>query len=119
MKKYIIVNLIGAAKDKITLFLQGNDHYKITEMVKEAGYGDYKILDDWKIVDAKVINGNRSHIKYCVSYSLLNDQNDLEILKSDFANFENEEDALRFYESLLILPKLYTANFTEVIETTG
>lgn len=116
MEKYIIVNLIGAAKDKVTLFLQGNDHYKIAEMVKEAGYGDYKILDDWKIVDAKVINGNRSHIKYCVSYSIsLN----CETTESDFRNFENKEDALSFYESLLILPELYTANFAEVIETTG
>lgn len=115
MEKHIIVNLVGAAKDKVTLFLQGNDHYKITEMVKEAGYGDYKILD-WKIVDAKVINGNRSHIKYCVSYSIsLNS----ETTESDFRNFEDKEDALSFYESLLILPELYTANFAEVIETTG
>ena len=115
MEKYIIVNLIGAAKDKVTLFLQGNDHYKIAEMVNEAGYGDYKILDDWKIVDAKVINGNRSHIKYCVSYSVHNNGT----IESDFKNFEDKEDALSFYESLLILPELYTANFAEVVETTG
>jgi hypothetical protein len=114
MKSYIIVNLLGAAKDKVTLFLQTNDHYKITEMVKEAGYGDYKILDDWKIVYAKVINGNSSHIKYCVSYALLKNGK-----SESFANFENEKDALDFYESLLILPELYTANFAEVIETTG
>ncbi len=25
MEKYIIVNLVGAAKDKVTLFLQGNE----------------------------------------------------------------------------------------------
>lgn len=55
METYIIVNLVGAAKDKITLFLKTDDHYQISKMVKEAGFGDYKILHDWKFVKAKVI----------------------------------------------------------------
>ncbi len=55
MKKYIIVNLIGAMKDKVTLFLETNDNSKIKEMVENAGFGDYKILDDWKIVSGKVV----------------------------------------------------------------
>jgi hypothetical protein len=55
METYIIVNLVGAAKDKVTLFLETDDHYKISAMVKKAGFGDYKILHNWKLVQAKVI----------------------------------------------------------------
>jgi len=55
MKDYIIVNLIGAMNDKVTLFLETSDNFKIDEMIKNAGFGDYKILPDWKIVKGKVI----------------------------------------------------------------
>ena len=55
MKKYIIVNLVGAANDKITLFLETSDNFKIKEIVRKAGFGDYKILDDWRIVVGAVI----------------------------------------------------------------
>ena len=55
MKKYIIVNLIGAMNDKVTLFLETSDNFKIKEMVDSAGFGDYKILNDWKVVSGKII----------------------------------------------------------------
>ena len=57
MKTYIIVNLIGAMNDKITLFIETNEHNKIEYIVKNEGFGDYKILNDWKMIkSAKVIN---------------------------------------------------------------
>lgn len=57
MKTYIIVNLIGAMNDKITLFIETNEYNKIKDIVKNNGYGDYKILNDWKIIKSgKVIN---------------------------------------------------------------
>ena len=69
---------------------------------------------------------NESHIKFCVAYTLRSDINlcKFKRLKNNedkdfFNNFEDKEDALKFYEELLINPLLYTANFCEVIETTG
>lgn len=55
MKTYIIINLVGPGKDKVTLFLETNDYFQIKRMVEEAGFGDYKILPNWKLVKGKVI----------------------------------------------------------------
>jgi len=59
---------------------------------------------------------NKSHIKFCVAYTMrtLDDR-----LEDKFENFEEKELALRRYEQLLCEERLYTANFCEVIETTG
>lgn len=85
---------------------------------------------------------NDSHIKFCVAYTIRKEiktesiaifseeKDNSEIttylrktkeFEDHFNNFEEEEKekALCFYESLLIRPDVYTANFCEVIETTG
>jgi hypothetical protein len=59
---------------------------------------------------------NTFHIKYCVAYVIERRDKDL---TDYFQNFEDREKALSFYESLLLNSALYTANFCEVIETTG
>lgn len=55
MKNYIIVNLIGAANNKVTLFLETNNHFDINELVAKAGFADYRIQNDWKMVKGKVV----------------------------------------------------------------
>lgn len=35
MKTYIIVNLVGPGKDKMTLFLETNDSFQIKRMVEK------------------------------------------------------------------------------------
>lgn len=60
-------------------------------------------------------NQNKSHIKYCVAYTLFNRD---KVQVDYFSNFENENDAKTFYKELLENENLYTANFCEVIETT-
>ncbi len=55
MKDYIIVNLVGPTKNKVTLFLETSDYFSITEKVIKAGFADYKILNNWKIVKAKIV----------------------------------------------------------------
>lgn len=58
MKKYIIVNLVGSMNQKVSLILETDDNFKIKEMVDKAGFSDYKILNDWKIITAKVVTEN-------------------------------------------------------------
>jgi hypothetical protein len=78
---------------------------------------------------------NNSHIKFCVAYTIRKEVKDevIAILSNDgvqthlrktkefednFDNFEDEDAALCFYESLLIRSDIYTANFCEIIKTT-
>lgn len=55
MKRYVIVNLVGAAKDKVTLFIETDDIFRVKKMVESAGFGDYKILNDWRMVTGKLV----------------------------------------------------------------
>ena len=55
MKRYVIVNPVGAANDKVTLFLETDDIFRVKDMVESAGFGDYKILNYWRMVTGKLV----------------------------------------------------------------
>jgi hypothetical protein len=59
---------------------------------------------------------NLEHIQFCVAFTTVKD---LDNFKDEFRNFEDESEAKTFYDSILKMEDLYTANFCRVIETTG
>lgn len=76
--------------------------------------GDFS--EEFIIARTVEAENNKSHIKFCVTYTMRKFNGNLE---DKFENFEEEEPALHRYEELLSDEKLYTANFCKVIETTG
>lgn len=76
--------------------------------------GDFS--EDFIISRVVEAENNKSHIKFCVAYTMHTLDGRLE---SNFENFEDKEIALQRYEKLLCDERLYMASFCEVIETTG
>lgn len=76
--------------------------------------GDFS--EDFIISRVVEVENNKNHIKFCVTYTMRKPDGNLE---DKYENFEEKELALQCYEKLLCDEKLYTANFCEVIETTG
>lgn len=76
--------------------------------------GDFS--EDFIISRVVEAENNKNNIKFCVTYTMRKPDGNLE---DKYENFEEKELALQCYEKLLCDEKLYTANFCEVIETTG
>ncbi|MCK9576291.1 MAG: hypothetical protein WC979_01050 [Candidatus Pacearchaeota archaeon] len=53
MKEFIVVQIQGAAKDKLTIILETDNHFKIRQLLDDNGFGDYKVKD-WYFTKGKI-----------------------------------------------------------------
>jgi hypothetical protein len=122
-------------KEKITKVEYLNSLGKGLFTVDCLKYDNGNFYESFLIVRVlEVEEANKSHIKFCVAYTLANNKNQALAIVGDgdvmtynkkagfvdmFANFEEEEQAKVFYNEVLKIENLYTANFCKVIETTG